>query len=769
VCKCVSLLSMTRGNRIVAIDAGSLEADRDEFLLTEQAETPAIQEPAWAEDWEEVSAPSPWRHMAPPATAALAIISWTALFVWSNRASFAASPQLDQWIGWISTWSGPVLLVGVIWLLVMRTSRREAGRFGNAARQLGEESDHLASRLTSVNGELSMAREFIAAQARDLDALGRVAVDRLSQNASQLQALILTNSEQIEAIAAVSTAALDNMDKLRGQLPVIANSARDVTNNIASAGRTAHGQLHEMIGGFKRLNDFGQASERQVELLRKAVLEALSELHAGSDHIEQLATKRFAGIAEQGVKFRGELTDYEVKAFATLNAQSEALANAIIKAQTGLSESESDRLAALHSQIDLLMAESATLTNRLKSNEDAALDGLAERLTQFDEAVSSRHSGQQDQVRAIAKHSDALMGQISSLEVRLGEIVAHAEHAEERLTNSVQQLSDRIDESRAALTGADAEIAGLTDSSVRLLELIQAGSQHSREHIPAAMADAEERLHAVEVRVDAMRNKTHEVAELGERLHGAMRNSQQHIESSASGLEALHDRLGQQAIDHGTALDSLHQSLETIQSKSVSLATQIESELKTAIERTLLDHSAAIADPIEQASQRATELAREATIQLRDQLARVDELTGNLESRVSRAREQAEEKIENDFVRRVALITESLNSNAIDIARALDSEVSDTSWAAYLKGDRGIFTRRAVSLVEAGEAKAIVQVYENDTSFHDQVNRYIHDFESMLRQVLSTRDGNTLGVTLLSSDMGKLYVVLAQAIERLRR
>jgi hypothetical protein len=48
------------------------------------------------------------------------------------------------------------------------------------------------------------------------------------------------------------------------------------------------------------------------------------------------------------------------------------------------------------------------------------------------------------------------------------------------------------------------------------------------------------------------------------------------------------------------------------------------------------------------------------------------------------------------------------------------------------------------------------------------VNRYIHDFESMLRNVLATRDGQLLGVTLLSSDNGKLYVALAQAIERLR-
>jgi len=38
----------------------------------------------------------------------------------------------------------------------------------------------------------------------------------------------------------------------------------------------------------------------------------------------------------------------------------------------------------------------------------------------------------------------------------------------------------------------------------------------------------------------------------------------------------------------------------------------------------------------------------------------------------------------------------------------------------------------------------------------------------MLRAILAQRDGSPLGVTLLSSDMGKLYVALAQAIERLR-
>ena len=80
-----------------------------------------------------------------------------------------------------------------------------------------------------------------------------------------------------------------------------------------------------------------------------------------------------------------------------------------------------------------------------------------------------------------------------------------------------------------------------------------------------------------------------------------------------------------------------------------------------------------------------------------------------------------------------------------------------------------MFTRRAVRLLDSGEAREIQRNYEEEPDFRDQVNRYIHDFETMLRRVLADRDGATLGVTLLSSDMGKLFVALSQGVEKLRR
>ena len=71
-------------------------------------------------------------------------------------------------------------------------------------------------------------------------------------------------------------------------------------------------------------------------------------------------------------------------------------------------------------------------------------------------------------------------------------------------------------------------------------------------------------------------------------------------------------------------------------------------------------------------------------------------------------------------------------------------------------------------MLDVGDLRAIAQAYENDDALRDRINRYIHDFEAMLRAVLAQRDSAPIGVTLLSSDMGKLYVALAQAIERLR-
>jgi hypothetical protein len=65
-----------------------------------------------------------------------------------------------------------------------------------------------------------------------------------------------------------------------------------------------------------------------------------------------------------------------------------------------------------------------------------------------------------------------------------------------------------------------------------------------------------------------------------------------------------------------------------------------------------------------------------------------------------------------------------------------------------------------------GETRAIRAHYDSEPEFQQSVNRYVHDFEAMLRRVLAERDGGIIAVTLMSSDMGKLYAALAESFKR---
>lgn len=186
--------------------------------------------------------------------------------------------------------------------------------------------------------------------------------------------------------------------------------------------------------------------------------------------------------------------------------------------------------------------------------------------------------------------------------------------------------------------------------------------------------------------------------------------------------------------------------------------------LRRAIDASIRRQLADLAETTEAAVVAATR----ASERLTHQMVALADTTAQVEARIEAGRKEREDSDSDNFARRVSLLIEALNSASIDITKAFSADVTDSAWSAYLKGDRGVFTRRAVRLLDPSETRDIHRLYEDDEDFRENVNRYIHDFEAMLRQILALRDGSPMGVTLLSSDMGKLYVALAQAIERLR-
>ncbi|MET1756205.1 ATPase [Novosphingobium sp. RD2P27] len=888
---------MVGDTRVIAFGTSGTEAGNGgNTSLGNEAETTSASESGVAESvpWDAddpVATPAPWRGLIAPAAAVLLTVAWTAFFAWSQRnVPGAAMPENIPAL--LTQWAVPVLLIAVVWLLVMRNSSREAARFGNAAASLSRESANLEKRLSAVNGELSLAREFIAAQSRDLEALGRVAVERLTQNAGRLEELIHENGDRLDTIQTVSKSALDNMDRLRAQLPVIATSAKDVTNNIGNAGRTAHGQLEDLVNGFNRLNEFGAACNQQVGAVRQSMDAAAAGFARICEDLEKLAAARFDALAERGDEFRSQLESHEVEALAATRTRAAALADEVEAARVALDTHEAESLTSLRARLRALRDESGVvgravqdaesraaeawatrltavdqqrselearvgevekialetlhdraerlatrsddlharlsaaeqaalaaleeraghladrageLQSRLTADEQTALSRITAQLAALDGAVAERLADHERHTDALTRRSETLVATLGDHGQRMAAVAQSGSEVEAALTRSLAVLSERLTASRTTLAATESEVERLTDASVRLLELIQASAKHSSGALPEALSIADDRLSRLGDKVMHLVQEIDGGSRRGSELHETIdaarealaqfqaeleagetavsgRNEKHHAEIEALRVKldevettgqrvaiTAHDELSAAIEQLGTAVRDVLATLDDEGSARIlALANRLGEESALAIDKAMRPRAAEAAGALEQAIAHASGAGREAAAQMREQLGSLDEAVANLEGRVSQARERAQEQVDNDFSRRAALITDSLKSSAIDIASALSSDVADTAWSAYLRGDRGIFTRRAVSLIETGEARLIQQLFERDDSFREHVNRYIHDFEALLRQVLSTRDGNALGVTLLSSDMGKLYVVLAQGIERLR-
>jgi hypothetical protein len=382
---------MSRRENLVAVGS---QPDGAQIAEPAEAAGPAPDELLVEEVWEEEPAPRRFDWIV-PTLAVLAVLGWTGFFGWAHQREILAGATPQQWIDWIVAWSVPVLLVVALWLLAMRNSRREASRFADAASALSNESARLEQRLSVVNRELSLARDFIAAQSRDLESLGRVASERISEHAGRLQELIAENSAQVETIGRVSETARDNMERLRTDLPVISNSARDVASQIGQAGNTAHGHLEELIGGFRRLNQFGEASERQVASLRERVEAALAHYDAQVTQLQATTEARFATLGERSETFRAELDGREVEALAALRRRADALDEELSARHAEIQRRSAEEIDLLRERVSAAGEEGRRVLESLRGGQDdaaakwtAAVEALKERMTETIEGIA---------------------------------------------------------------------------------------------------------------------------------------------------------------------------------------------------------------------------------------------------------------------------------------------------------------------------------------------------------------------------------------------
>lgn len=732
-----------------------------------------VEEPAWYVD--ETAAEDGSRKWL-AALLSCAALLWAAAVAYWAYTRLLSGFSLDMVVQIIAVASAPLILLALAWILFGRTPRRESERFVNAVTAMRNQSAELESLLGLVATRLEDNHARMTGETEKLMRLGDEASDRLGRVTHFLSRETASLDDRSRALEAAAEAARIDIGVLLADLPRAEEQARTLADTLKQTGLGAHeqaGALEAQVAALAaRGREADEVSSAAAQRLAAHLARIESNTAAASSRLEDAANTLTAAsdaavtrMTEGLDSTRAGIDSHSAALFAAIEQSRAAFDHAGAGASQRFNQ-EADQigirlgtlasffgeqeqrsralLESLRTEADSLNARFAALgdagdLNAQRMGEGiagvrAAIDSLQETLTQSGQSAAT-----------LRERSDGIASSLSNVAGLLsGDVSA-----------GLAKVEDYATRANEAARFAGPEVAGLhqhAEAATKLLLDTQSNIAVQREALDSMLALINENIAQSEIRLAAMAIAVGEADEAASRLAGT---------TGADLVEAM-------ARVRETAAQAAERAREAIEQVVPQSAATLAEATRRAVTEAIGGEVIAQMGEIDSQAERAVEAARNASERLTRQMLTLGETAGALELRIDEAKRAEDERNRENFSRRVSLLIESLNSTAIDVTKILSNEVTDGAWAAYLKGDRGVFTRRAVRLLDAAEAREILQHYDAEPDFRDQVNRYIHDFEAMLRRVLADRDGSALGVTLLSSDMGKLYVALAQAIERLR-
>ncbi len=119
-----------------------------------------------------------------------------------------------------------------------------------------------------------------------------------------------------------------------------------------------------------------------------------------------------------------------------------------------------------------------------------------------------------------------------------------------------------------------------------------------------------------------------------------------------------------------------------------------------------------------------------------------------------------------DFLADAKAVAEQLNAKAVDLHGLLKMEVPVEVLAAIREGDKTALARRLPRLKDRSGIRGLILLYGHDQAFRGVADHYMEQFEELLDDCREADPTNGLGALFITSDLGRLYLVLARETGR---
>ena len=348
-----------------------------------------------------------------------------------------------------------------------------------------------------------------------------------------------------------------------------------------------------------------------------------------------------------------------------------------------------------------------------------------------EEQVLGRQAAMKTVSERLNKAGSAFRGEAGGFKESVADALALMEEVgerfyqqKERLTSASVQAGMQMSDNQEGMKALSETLSKSAEEAAKTVQMISDAFASQSGRMGEEADKVRERLTSL---TDLMKAQSEELSAAGDLSH-------QKVSKMASTLDEQTQNLNQSS---ERATSALHQAATRAQASAKQLAGTVKKAAAEAEESIVTFDS-------------QTEKLLEAADRAGDKLIEIK----GLEESAQKGR----------FLKTVRYVLEDLNSTAIDLTRIMDADVPETEWKRYVKGDRGVFTRAILRQKPTAVLTRIQARMQEDSEARAYILRYVQQFDKLLRECQKSDPENLMESTLLTADVGKLYILLKQAL-----
>jgi F0F1-type ATP synthase membrane subunit b/b' len=608
----------------------------------------------------------------------------------------------------------------------------------------------------------------------------------LKEISNEVPALVDKLSEQQHKLTSFIEGTSQNLIALEGSLAT-------VTNNVSGA---LDGQTEKIETLFKNFaHSLGAALGSRTEDLQTVFEEYVRALDAALESRQQALDTQLVNrtqVLDDAFADRLRLFDDSIlRSTIAIDGSVADKTLALTQALEGHAKEISEVLGRQAGNMDEQIMHGVNAVRRASENVTRqsikAIDGIANQ-TDLLRNVSENLLAQVSNVTGRFEHQgQMIMKAANALETANFRIDKTLENRQSELSRTLDQLTGRADDVGRAMLGYSESLEGsVSEAEKRVRSVGENISRNVEERSRLTMSelqrlqtqadeDSDRVLEELRAKfTDVSREVSEQIGSLSSRFSTTSEEMRQKARNTLSELEEEQSRLREQ----------LERLPEATRASAETMRTSLQEQLRALEQLSSLSSREAARREISPPAPLPPQSGGRAHASDSRSISVTQNFTQELNNRARENQRQAaatnvsadaDDNREGwslgDLLARASLDDDGgapgAPLNVQVIARALDATTASAIWSRFRTGQRGIMVRSIYTTDGRTAFDSVQRRYRSEDDFRQTADRYMLDFENLLREADSRDPSGRSAQGYVTSDSGRVYLFLAHASGRL--